>query len=117
MKETKNNVKQLLAFFAALLILGAITSPLLAQGPSSTTDTSQHHGMQGMSGADGMMSGKAGMCSGGMMCPMMGSGTGMGMGMMMGMMVLMGLFWIAAIFALVALGLFLLRRSRTPVAS
>lgn len=106
--------KQLVGSLVVLLIL-FIASPLAAQQPSST-EMPQHHGMdgmQGMSGSDGMMKGKAGMRGGGMMCPMMGGG--MGTGMMMGMMVLMALFWIAAIFALIALGLFLLRRSRTPV--
>lgn len=109
---TESNM-QLVGSLVILLIL-FIASPLAAQ--PTPAEVSQHQGMEGMKGmggSDGMMKGKAGMCGGGMMCPMMGGG--MGTGMMMGMMVLMALFWITAIFALIALGLFLLRRSRTPV--
>lgn len=108
--KRKQTLKQVLTLFVAVLMVMAISSPLLAQQPSSTTDASQHHGMQGTKGSDGMMSGKAGMCSGGMMCPMMGSGMGMGM------MALMAIFAIAAIFAFIAVGMYLLRRSRTPAA-
>lgn len=64
----------------------------------------------GMAAMHGMMHGSDG--TGGMMgtCPMMQGG--MGMGMMMVMMLLMVAFWIAAIAALIALTVFLVRKSR-----
>ena len=62
--------------------------------------TRMHQMMHGSDGTGGMMG----------TCPTMGGG--MGMGMMMVMMLLMAGFWIAAIAALVALTIFLLRKSR-----
>lgn len=105
----------LLRWVAFLVVMMMGSSLLLAQDTAASPAPMDRGSMMSddqRSGMHGMMHGRDGM--GGMMgmCPMMSGG--MGMGMMMGMMILMSLFWIAAIFALFSLGLFLLRRSREP---
>ena len=96
------------ASLAALVLLTIIAVAAVAQEQTTTAQgmTRPHQMMHGSGGTGGMMG----------TCPMMGGG--MGMGMMMVMMLLMAGFWIAAIAALVALTLFLLRKSRqlTPPA-
>lgn len=88
--------------FAGLIIVLLFAAAGFATAPAGdTAGTERMHGM--MHGGDG---------TGGMMgtCPMMQGG--MGMGMMMVMMLLMAAFWIAAIAALIALTIFLMRKSR-----
>lgn len=90
------------ASVAGLVLFTMIAIGAVAQGQTTTDQemTRMHQMMHGNDGTGGMMG----------MCPMMGGG--MGMGMMMVMMLLMAGFWIAAIAALVALTVFLLRKSR-----
>ena len=84
-----------------LLFLAMATVPgAEAQTTGERPPAGMHEMMHGSDGTGGMMG----------MCPMMGGG--MGMGMMMVMMLLMAGFWLAAIAALVALTIFLLRKSR-----
>lgn len=84
----------------AAVILLATVAFAQAQPAGDEGKERMHQMMHGRDGTGGMMG----------MCPMMGGG--MGMGMMMVMMLLMAGFWIAAIAALVALSIFLIRRSR-----
>ena len=90
------------ASVAGLILLVVMATVALAQGQASNQEgmARMHQTMHGKDGTGGMMG----------MCPMMGGG--MGMGMMMVMMLLMAAFWVAAIAALVALTIFLLRKSR-----
>jgi preprotein translocase subunit SecG len=100
------------------MVLGLlVASAAVAQVPSKAPPT-QTSGSGSMTNMPMMQSGQGGgMMQGcpamrGGQCPMMG---GMGMASMMTMMILANLFLIAAIFALIALGVFLLRRSRPAV--
>ena len=92
---------------------------------SQPEDTRGTHGMRGMQGMEGMhgMRAKEGMDQGGMMmCPCMmgmmgkmGGGMGMMTGGATGMMIMAGagvLLFLAILAVLVALALFLIRRSR-----
>lgn len=87
---------------AGLVLLLLIAAAAFGQGQMTNDEgmARMHQMMHGRDGTGGMMG----------MCPMMGGG--MGMGMMMVMMLLMAGFWIAAIAALVALTIFLMRKSR-----
>lgn len=119
MSETLNlSLILMLSFLVASVPLQAQTSPEEGAAPSEQPvidETERDRSLEGTERMHGTMHGRDGM--GGMMgaCPMMGGG--MGMGMMMLMMVLMSLFWIAAISALFALTVFLIRRSRIPADS
>lgn len=90
------------ASLTGLALLLAFGTLAFGQGQGSTDESTarMHQMMHGSDGTGGMMG----------MCPMMRGG--MGMAMMMVMMLLMVGFWIAAIAALVALTVFLLRKSR-----
>lgn len=87
---------------AGFVLVLLIAAAAFGQGQATNDEgmARMHQMMHGSDGKGGMMG----------MCPMMGGG--MGMGMMMVMMLLMAAFWIAAIAALVALTVFLLRKSR-----
>lgn len=99
---------------ASVAALGFTGSACLAQASTASLPQSQNSTVGGGSEQAGsmhrMMHGSDG--TGGMMgmCPMMQGG--MGTGIMIVMMVLMSAFWIAAISALFALTVFLLRKSR-----
>ena len=100
-------------FTVSMVVLLLFASVALAQTQSTTTAP-----QKASSGSMGNMPMMQGNQSGGMMgnCP--GSCMGaMGMGSMVTMMILTSLFLLAATFALFALGVFLLRRSRQPTTS
>lgn len=107
----RHQIRPMVIAILAVLVTASVLAQTPAQSGTAPAQSSpdeamvrMHQMMHGRDGTGGMMG----------MCPMMGGA--MGTGMMWMTMFLFGLFWIAAIFALVALGVYLLRRSQ-PVST
>lgn len=113
-----NCTKPRIAIAMAVLFLMASIAFSQAQSTPGTSQKTQSGGMTNMpmmAGNEGGGMMKSCPSMGGGMCPMMMDGGGMVGGWMVVSMILRSALALAAIFALSAAGLFLLRRSRVTV--